>query len=166
MVDFLKDTHATLSEDLVKIKPDVAYLSDLFAKFNEVNLQLQGNGVNLIKVKSVILGFMSKIDTYRCDITRRELCQFPSLSQFNKEMTLLDDDLDVYCLHLKEVHRDVFERFHDLYSLEVPDWIINPFLDIGFDVLGVAKEELISLRHDLELKPKFKVSYQEFWLQR
>lgn len=50
---------------LRQVRPDVAYLSDLFAKFNEVNLQLQGNGVNLIKVKSVILGFMSKIDTYR-----------------------------------------------------------------------------------------------------
>jgi len=41
----------------------VSWLSqtaDIFTKFNEVNLQLQGNNVNLIKAKSAISTFLSK----------------------------------------------------------------------------------------------------------
>jgi len=43
----------------------VSWLSqstDTFTKFNEVNLQLQGNGVNLIKAKSAIFTFFSKFN--------------------------------------------------------------------------------------------------------
>ncbi len=32
-------------------KTDIAYLTDLFTKFNEINLQLQGSDVNLVKAK-------------------------------------------------------------------------------------------------------------------
>ena len=44
--------NSELCDDLQNIKNDIAYLSDIFTKFNEINLQLQGNDVNLIKVKS------------------------------------------------------------------------------------------------------------------
>jgi len=36
--------------------------TDVFTKFNEVNLQLQGNDVNLIKAKSAISTFLSKFN--------------------------------------------------------------------------------------------------------
>jgi len=36
--------------------------ADIFTKFNEVNLQLQGNNVNLIKAKSAISTFLSKFN--------------------------------------------------------------------------------------------------------
>jgi len=36
--------------------------TDIFTKFNEVNLQLQGNGVNLTKAKSAIFTFLSKFN--------------------------------------------------------------------------------------------------------
>jgi len=36
--------------------------TDIFTKFNEVKLQLQGNGVNLIKSKSAISTFLSKFN--------------------------------------------------------------------------------------------------------
>ena len=48
--------------------------------------------------------------------------------------------------------------------MEVPDWIIDPFCDI-ISENGILGEELITLKSDLELKPKFKISYQSFWLQ-
>jgi len=43
----------------------VSWLSkatDIFTKFNEVNLQLQGNDVNLIKAKSAISTFLSNFN--------------------------------------------------------------------------------------------------------
>jgi hypothetical protein len=36
----------------------------------------------------------------------------------------------------------------------------------GYSILGVLEEELMELQNDFELKPKFKKSYQEFWLQK
>ena len=51
--------------------------------------------------------------------------------------------------------------------MEIPDWIINPFSDICMNDLELnVEEQLISLKNDFELKPLFKKSYQEFWLQK
>ena len=55
-------------------------------------------------------------------------------------------------------------RFQDVFQLEVPDWIIDPFCNI-ISENGILEEELITLKSDLELKPKFKISYHSFWLQ-
>ena len=41
-------------------KTDIAYLTDLFTKFNTVNLQLQGNSLNLIKTKLKLLLELNK----------------------------------------------------------------------------------------------------------
>jgi hypothetical protein len=62
------------------------------------------------------------------------------------------------------LHEDMTERFKDLLSMEIPDWVINPFSDIG--KVRVLEEELMELQNDCELKSKFNNSYQEFWLQK
>jgi hypothetical protein len=38
----------------MKFKNDIAYLTDLYNTFNETNLQLQGDDLNLIKAKATI----------------------------------------------------------------------------------------------------------------
>ena len=55
-------------------------------------------------------------------------------------------------------------RFQDVFQLEVHDWIIDRFCDIVSEN-GILEEEVVTLKSDLELKPKFKISYQSFWLQ-
>ena len=65
VVEFFQDSNHGLCDDLKDIKDDIAYLSDIFNKFNEVNLQLQGNDVNLIKVKSAISTFLSKCKLFQ-----------------------------------------------------------------------------------------------------
>ena len=44
--------------------------------------------------------------------------------------------------------------------------MINPFLDVNSEKTGVVEEELVSIQNDIELRPKFKKSYQYFWLQK
>ena len=77
-----------------------------------------------------------------------------------------DDDLQVYCTHLEELQRDMSERFQDLLSLKIPDWVFNPFLEVCNEEAGEAEEELISIQNEIELSPKFKTSYQDFLLQK
>jgi hypothetical protein len=120
-----------LSEELRVIRHVVAYLSDLLAKFNEINVQLQGNKINLIKAKSVISTFVSKLVLFKRNVGRRELYRFLSLSGLDERSRIHADDLQVYCDHLSVLHGDMTERFKDLLSMEIPDWVINPFSDIG-----------------------------------
>ncbi|CAH1968575.1 unnamed protein product [Acanthoscelides obtectus] len=51
ILEFLDTKDKILKENLMKRKTDIAYLKDLFTKFNMVNLQLQGDSLNLIKTK-------------------------------------------------------------------------------------------------------------------
>ena len=57
VAQFFQGSNSGLCDDLQNIKNDIAYLSDIFTKFNEINLQLQRNDVNLIsyQVKSNLL---------------------------------------------------------------------------------------------------------------
>jgi len=58
------------------------------------------------------------------------------------------------------------ERFQDLLPLKIPDWVINPFLEVCNEETGEAEKKLISIQNEIELSPKFKKSYQDFWLQQ
>jgi hypothetical protein len=126
-VEFFEETNATLSADLRVIKHDIAYLSDLFDKLNEMNLHLQGNEVDLIKTKSVISTFVSKLAMFKRNIGRRELYQFPNLSELKKKGGIQNDNLHVFCNHLDMLHKDMSTIFEDLLLMEISDWIRNPF---------------------------------------
>ena len=76
-----------------------------------------------------------------------------------------DNDIAVYCAHLAELHRDMSVRFNDLFSLEIPGWVINLFTELSTEVPNHLEEELVSLQNNEDLKPKFKISYQAFWMQ-
>ena len=47
IVEFLEKANPQLIKDVQKAKFDVAYLSDVYDKFNAMNLQLQGSVVTL-----------------------------------------------------------------------------------------------------------------------
>ena len=128
VVQFFEDKDTFLN--LREIWIDVAFLSELFGKFNEMNLQLQGNDTNLIKAKSVVTAFISKLILFKRNIGRRELYQFPSLLELEEKAGLGDDDLSVFCDHLATLHKNMTQRFEDLLLLEIPDWVINPFVYI------------------------------------
>ena len=56
------------------------------------------------------------------------------------------------------------EKFlQELLLLTIPDWVINPFLDVNSEETGVAEEKLVSIQNDIELRPKFKNSYKDIW---
>jgi len=51
-----------LSKGVIDTVSWLSQSTDIFTKFNEANLQLQGNGVNLINAKSAIFTFLSKFN--------------------------------------------------------------------------------------------------------
>ena len=113
----------------------------MFSKFNEVNLQLQGDETSLIKAKSTLSAFLSKLQLYSRNLGRR---QFPCLSDLEKKTGVKDHDIAVYCAHLAELHRDMSVRFNDLFSLEIPGWVIDPFTEPSTEVPTHQEEEPIA----------------------
>jgi len=65
VLEFLKTKDDILRGNLINYRSDIAYLTDLFKKFNETNLQFQGDGLNLIKTKNIISAFLIKLLMYK-----------------------------------------------------------------------------------------------------
>ena len=58
-------------------------------------------------------------------------------------------------------------RFQDIFSLEVPDWVIDPQHESSLEGADrYVLEGLISLRNDIERRPKLSNCYQDFRMQK
>ncbi|KFD68011.1 hypothetical protein M514_19888 [Trichuris suis] len=68
------DENATLRVNLKKFKNDIAYLTELYSKFNETNLQLQGDNLSLIKTKAIVSAFVSKLVIFKRNLGRGGFC--------------------------------------------------------------------------------------------
>ena len=66
LVEYFFTENPQLIKDVQKAKFDVAYLLDIYDKFNAMNLQLQGSVVTLIKCKTVIWSFIGKLSLFDC----------------------------------------------------------------------------------------------------
>lgn len=95
------------------------------------------------------------------NIGRREFSQFPKLSHKNCQ----DNNVSAYVQHLNVLYTDFKIRLDDILTMEVPQWIINPYSDIEESDI-VLQKELIGISTNEELKVQFKSGYQQFWLQR
>lgn len=84
VLEFLESKDNDLRLNLINSKNDIAYMTDLFAKFNETNLKLQSDQLNLIKTKSIISAFVAKLFLYKQNLGRGECSQFPNLSKLRK----------------------------------------------------------------------------------
>jgi hypothetical protein len=126
-----------------------------------MNLQLQGDDLNLIKAKATISAFVSKLALYKQNLGQRQFYQFQKL--FLVETN--DDDILVYCQHLEALKKDFTNRFQDILNMNIPDWVLEPSSNLQTAELSL-QEELIELSTNEELKAKLKSGYQELWLQR
>ena len=159
-MEFLRSCDPGLAKAVIAVKKDIAYLSDIVAKFNKVNLFLQGNEVNLIKVKSALFGFKNKLPLYQRNLARMEFFQFFYLQQLDtNNKGIYNVDVETNSKHIQELHENMEVRFQDFFQLDNPNKIIDPFI-IGISELEILEEELITLQNDFELKPNFNISYQ------
>uniref|UniRef100_A0A5S6QCA7 DUF4371 domain-containing protein n=1 Tax=Trichuris muris TaxID=70415 RepID=A0A5S6QCA7_TRIMR len=149
-----RDENAALRDNLKKFKSDIAYLTELYFKFNEMNLQLQGDDLNLIKTKAIISAFASKLVIFKRNLGRGEFCQFPLLAALKENTKVVGDDILVYCNHLEMLHADFTKRFIDILSMKIPDWVVDPFCDVE-ETETELQEELLELQNNDELIPKF-----------
>jgi hypothetical protein len=89
----------------MKFKNDVAYLTDLYNTFNETNLQLHGDDLNLIKANATMSTLVSKLAFYKQNLGRRQFYQFPNLSSVETN----DDDVLVFCQHFEALKEEFYK---------------------------------------------------------
>ncbi|KRX36193.1 Protein ZBED8 [Trichinella murrelli] len=165
ILKFFQNKDPSLRDSLKKCKSDIAYMADLFFKFNELNLQLQGSKLNLIKMRSLISPFISKLALFKHNLGRKEFYQFPSVAALRENGEVHDDGIQVYCDHLVVLKKGVQERFQDILKMKILNWVIDLFSNSN-EIEMELKEELIDLQTNEELKPKFKDGYHSFCLQK
>ncbi|KFD60778.1 hypothetical protein M514_27057, partial [Trichuris suis] len=162
-IQFFEEHDRSLCENLRKSKMDIAYLADLYFKFNEMNKQLQSNELNLIKTMAVISAFLSKLMLFKWNFTRGEFCQFPTLAKVSKEVKILEDDVHLYCQHLEMLQGDFLRQFHDMLSLVIPNSVLDPSIVDPLNVDIYLQEELIDLQSNEEVKLRMERGYEYFW---
>ena len=100
----MDDFNPKLGHDISIRKHDIAYLADIFDKLNSLNLQLQGQNVNLIRTKSAVLSFINRLTLYKQNLCRREFYQFPYLQA-------VPDVTDDHCEYmLRILNQSIFSR--------------------------------------------------------
>ncbi|CDW60665.1 hypothetical protein TTRE_0000905601 [Trichuris trichiura] len=160
---FFESYEVECGNNLKKHKGDLAYLSDLYFKFSETNLQLQDD-LSLIKTKNVVSAIVSKHLLFKQNLALGEFYQFPNLGGLKKTRSIPDGDVHVYCDHLSMLHKKVRGRYADVLKMRVAAWMLNPFSNTN-EIGTLLQEELIKLQANEEPKPKFESGSSHFWLQ-
>lgn len=127
-------------------------MTDLFAKFNGINSQLQRAQFDHNKICYFCI--LKKIHFVEGEFFGRiELSQFLILSDLhqNSEMPY---DTQVYCQHLETLHKGFYKRFEDILALEFLQWVMNPLASIETAEIQI-QEELVEFSTNKTLKANF-----------
>ncbi|XP_075325271.1 LOW QUALITY PROTEIN: zinc finger BED domain-containing protein 5-like [Odontesthes bonariensis] len=159
-----------LSEDTVWLS-ELAYLSDIFLRLNDLNLGLQGLSVNVFDVKDKISAALKKMELFEIRAKAGDVSAFPSLESFLSDNGLqLDDSVrDNVIAHLVSLRQQLREYFP--VTPKENNWMRNPFnietSDMPTDLTVAEQESLIELSCDETLKCNFKKqSLVDFWIQQ
>ncbi|KAJ7341579.1 hypothetical protein JRQ81_005852 [Phrynocephalus forsythii] len=121
---------------------------------------------DLNKICYFCLPKKKKLTLWKQNIGCNKFSQFSILSELHKSSEIPFDETQVYCQHLESLHKDFSEHFKDILSLEVPQWVMNPFMNTETAEVQI-QEELVELSTNETLKASFQKGDRltEFWLQ-
>ncbi|KAK1897528.1 Zinc finger BED domain containing protein 5 [Dissostichus eleginoides] len=126
---FLQDKTFPLSEvfyDTVWLS-QLAYLSDIFSRLNDLNLGLQGLSINVFDVQDKINTMLKKLELFQIKVKAGDVSAFPALESFlsENELTLDDGVRDNMVAHLVSL-RQQFRQYFPVMT-EDNSWMRSPF---------------------------------------
>lgn len=166
------EEHKELSDDAWLL--DLGFLTDLTAKLNALNTEMQGKNRSLSHMISAVNAFKAKLGFWTTHLNGRRLTHFPNLEKMSQ--TIKDKDAfqpEQYCAHLDKVATEFNRRFGELDVMEdIAAFVSNPFQPIdvekiaakfhqGFALQSGVDMEILDLQNDLELKARSRES--DFW---
>ena len=158
------DDHVWLSQ--------LAYLSDIFSRLNELNLGLQGLSVNVFDVEDKIEAIVNKMELFANNVKAGDVSAFPTLQTFlsNNELALDSGVRDRIVTHVAALG----QQFREYFPVTADDdnkWMRNPFSvkipEMPKHFTADEQESLIELSCDKTLKSAFKKqSLLNFWIRQ
>ena len=145
----------------------LAYLCDIFAKLNKLNLSMQGADGNMLDISDKIIAFTKKLYLWKEDIANvSESSQYFSFlsNLLEKKSMMLPSDLSVFVQHLFMLELKLAQYFpEDLSSYK---WISDPYVQpIPSSFTVEEKEDYIDLTCNSFLKRTFNsVNLTHFWI--
>ncbi|XP_061127419.1 general transcription factor II-I repeat domain-containing protein 2B-like [Syngnathus typhle] len=132
---------------------DFAFAVDVTALMNELNTKLQGKGLFVHEMHSLVKAFMRKIQFISSQLESNTLTHMQTL----KEVTPSADHLRRYSSMLGALHGEFSRRFEDLRTIEDEMCMISsPFTCSVAHAPSDVQLELIDLQSDAVLAEQFK----------
>lgn len=135
----------------------LAYLSDIFAHLNELNLSIQGESTTVLTAADKIRGFKLKLSAWSQRAQNNNFESFETLSNFftetesSPELELKTDIIQ----HLQQLQENL--NFYFPANTEDLEWLRNPFQENINTEQYTAREgdQLIDISSNRSLKEKF-----------
>lgn len=146
---------------------DLAFLTDVTEKMNNLNLELQGKDKDVLNMISAVNAFSAKLAFFVQQLNAKRFQHFPSISKVLETHADAQSVLNTgkYCDLLIRLGQEFADRFRDFERLEpCVTFIANPFMDVDIsEISGKMAElfcvnpveielELLNLQNDIQLK--------------
>ena len=140
----------------------LAYLSEIFIIFNNINSSIQGPNENILNSTDKLVGFQKQITLWKNKAQEGNLEKFESVPKdCYKTIKIIVID------HLTTLEERIIHYFPKL-DIKKFDWVRNPFLITDtsvFDLTLNEEEELIWLSNNRHLILKYsEESINSFWI--
>ncbi|KAK4327553.1 hypothetical protein Pmani_001960 [Petrolisthes manimaculis] len=145
----------------------LAYLADVFKHLNELNISIQGTGMNMITAREKLSAFTQKLPIWIKRIEKGNVANFPSLDEAagaDEELPILTEMKD----HLQELIKSFRGYFHHGEVSVEQRWIRDPFifnLD-SMDDSNIMKDDLVELQANDRIRMEFEsMQLDMFWCE-
>ncbi|XP_072229039.1 zinc finger BED domain-containing protein 5-like [Leuresthes tenuis] len=142
----------------------LAYLSDVFGKLNELNLQLQGKDKHLPHLADKITAFSRKLEVWGRRLDQPNIDVFENLSEV-AETTDSGATTVIPCIkqHISSL-RGLFQKYFPINSAQYA-WVMDPFNAAApADFSSAEEDQFIEMTSDSTLRLRFKAqTLSEFW---
>jgi hypothetical protein len=169
--EFLKSSPGQYYGELDDISwlQDLAFLTDITSKLNELNLQLQGKDRDISGMISSVNAFQKKLKLWVGHLNRNSLSHFPNLKSIVESISGGVCDLPRFVKHLETLTVEFGNRFSQFSTLEpMIMFINNPFASVDITELGSrvceifgkynleeTELEILNLQEDISLKSSY-----------
>ncbi|KAK4306643.1 hypothetical protein Pmani_021537 [Petrolisthes manimaculis] len=143
----------------------LAYLADVFKHLNELNISIQGTGMNMITAREKLSAFTQKLPIWIKRIEKGNVANFPSLDEAagaDEELPILTEMKD----HLQELIKSFRGYFHHGEVSVEQRWIRDPFLFNldSMDDSNIMKDDLVELQANDRIRMEFEsMQLDMFW---
>ncbi len=116
---------------------DVAFLVDIFAHLNDLNLHLQGKSASISDVKTQVTAFQQKLEIFKEDL-RSEKLHFPHVNEISP-----DCDVAPFVEFIENLSKEFNERFANFAFIDnLLVMVKNPFV-VGANDQWLAQASIV-----------------------